>query len=303
MSLERIFILYVTVLSFLFFVGFADAAIITSQPNISVGEVFSNSFTAPDYYQINTQILSPTGGYNLQGTVKSIQLYGHGAFYSERQVTLYDLDSSTPFIFVGTSTPTNGVINFSPQNGAPVVLNPAHHYGLYYAGDATQLALYGSSATTSFDSGTNIYDWTNTPTMPTANGMYSIFFQLNDASSSPYIPGITPDTSLIDPCPILGIDVCTAFGKMLSWAFIVPQSVWDQFTTLKDDLKNKPPFGYFTSAMTAISGISTTTAAFTLQESTPIMTYIFNPLRTGLVWLLYFAAVVWLYKKLSAITV
>jgi hypothetical protein len=103
-------------------------------------------------------------------------------------------------------------------------------------------------------------------------------------------------------CGITDVSACVI--NAFAWAFSIDQSIFDKFDTLKNDIKNKPPFGYFTSAIGSMTGISaTTTGAFTLGESSPIMTYIFTPLRSGLAWVLYFASLLWIYKRLTAIII
>jgi hypothetical protein len=99
-------------------------------------------------------------------------------------------------------------------------------------------------------------------------------------------------------------DVGCYFSSALAWAFYPDGSLLDQFTTLKDDIKNKPPFGYFTSAYTAAIGFSTSSSpAFLLATSSPITTYIFAPLRSGLTWLILLAGVYWLYRRLTEIQI
>jgi hypothetical protein len=115
-------------------------------------------------------------------------------------------------------------------------------------------------------------------------------------------PNCSPVPPALPNCSITDIGACV--GNALAWAFQVPGDEWDKFSTLKDDIKNKPPFGYFTSAAASIAGISgTSTRAFSLATSSPIMTYIFSPLRAGLVWLLGIASLLWLYKLLTKINI
>jgi hypothetical protein len=100
------------------------------------------------------------------------------------------------------------------------------------------------------------------------------------------------------------IDIFSCIKDTLVYVFIPQSTAFDSFITLKDDIKNKAPFGYFTSAVSSMSDISSTsTPAFTLATSSPIMTYIFNPLRTGLAWVLYLAGLIWLYKRLTNIDI
>jgi hypothetical protein len=99
-------------------------------------------------------------------------------------------------------------------------------------------------------------------------------------------------------------DIGCYFSNALSWAFIPSSTVFDKYIQLKDDIKNKPPFGYFTSAYDALFAFSSTSApAFALASSSPITALVFTPLRTGLSWLILIAGLYWLYKRLTDITI
>jgi len=113
-------------------------------------------------------------------------------------------------------------------------------------------------------------------------------------------PNCTMTAAATPECQITDIGACV--GNAISWAFTPSSGSWDRFITLKDEIKNKAPFGYLTSAIAAIGGIEgSTTPAFSLATSSPLMTYIFNPLRTGLAWLLYLATLLWIYKRVTHI--
>lgn len=97
-------------------------------------------------------------------------------------------------------------------------------------------------------------------------------------------------------------DVGCYFSSALSWAFTLPDNSFSQFETLKDDIKYHAPFGYFTSAYNAISQLSATgSPQFSLATSTPIMALVFTPIRAGLSWLILFAGLFWIYKRLTEI--
>jgi hypothetical protein len=114
---------------------------------------------------------------------------------------------------------------------------------------------------------------------------------------------VSPVTScLMSTFPF--IDIFSCISDTFVYLFVPQSTAFDSFGTLKDEIKDKAPFGYFTSAVSAISDISgTSTPAFTLATSSPIMTYIFNPLRTGLAWVLYLAGLIWIYKRLTNIDI
>lgn len=56
-----------------------------------------------------------------------------------------------------------------------------------------------------------------------------------------------------------------SFCKLFQYLFVMPDSVWDPYRDLQDDIANKPPFGYVgqvTSLLTTISTSSTSTIDF-----------------------------------------
>jgi hypothetical protein len=112
----------------------------------------------------------------------------------------------------------------------------------------------------------------------------------------------TVSTCFLSAFPFIDLFQCV---KDTFVFLLVPSpTTFDNFSTLKDDIKNKAPFGYLTSAITTISAISSSSSpTFALATSSPIMTYIFDPLRAGLGWVVYFGGLVWLYKRLTHIDI
>jgi hypothetical protein len=106
-----------------------------------------------------------------------------------------------------------------------------------------------------------------------------------------------------EECGLLTLNVCVQMA--LEWAFYPSANAFDNFSTLADTLKDRAPFGYFTSGKNALLGLNATSAtpAFTLATSTPIMATIFAPMRSGMNWVLLFAGVVWIYKRVTDIVV
>lgn len=78
----------------------------------------------------------------------------------------------------------------------------------------------------------------------------------------------------------------------------------NQFTALWDNLKTKPPFGYFTLSYNALLGLdNNSTPAFTLVQMPILMTLIFTPLRTGLIWVLWVVFLFAFIKRLKHIEI
>ncbi len=174
------------------------------------------------------------------------------------------------------------------------------------------IAVYGSPSATTTDPllgrvfHTNCTDGqTGTSLTDTYCGVpYFVFSEVQIGSLFPPISGnsthgVHADCSLVDPSTFGGC-IINAFA----WGFIPSDTIFDQFGLLKDAIKDHAPFGYFTSAVDAISTFSSSTATSTnIVIPTPIMTHIFTPLRTAMVTILYTAATIWLYKRLTNIVI
>ena len=101
-------------------------------------------------------------------------------------------------------------------------------------------------------------------------------------------------------CSITNLSGC--FQNALVFAFVPAESSFDRFITLKDQLINKPPFGYFALLADGLSGLNaTSSSAFTLATEDNITNVIFDPIKTGLSWLLFVFFGVWLYKRVVTI--
>lgn len=101
-------------------------------------------------------------------------------------------------------------------------------------------------------------------------------------------------------CSFTNITGC--FQNALVFAFVPAESSFDRFITLKDQLINKPPFGYFALLATGLSGLNaTSSSAFVLATEDNITNAIFTPLKTGLSWILFVFFGVYLYKRVVTI--
>jgi len=132
----------------------------------------------------------------------------------------------------------------------------------------------------------------------------------NDFLNSPYAQSsqLAFVFGVVEPPPPAGecgiLDLYQCFVDALVFTFIPSTTAFDPFIALKDNLKTKAPFGYFTGAYDALSTFSTSTAPqYALASSTPIYALIFSPMRTGLSWIIILAGLYWLYKRLTNIII
>lgn len=94
---------------------------------------------------------------------------------------------------------------------------------------------------------------------------------------------------------IFGVYVC----RVLLFLFRPSDNDFSQFTTLKSAVINKPPFGYFSQIQNVLNGFSTSTPAYALATSAPLTDNVFNPLKTGLSWILWLVFGFWIFYRIK----
>lgn len=98
----------------------------------------------------------------------------------------------------------------------------------------------------------------------------------------------TADTIAGDKVTCSITDIAGCLQSALMYLFKPSSGDFSQFSTLWDMVKNKPPFGYITGFNSALLGLADTgTPAFTLEQMPILMTDIFTPFRTGLMWVMW----------------
>ena len=99
-------------------------------------------------------------------------------------------------------------------------------------------------------------------------------------------------------------DVAGCFQNALVFLFYPSSSSINQFNGLYTQFVNKPPFGYIVAIQNALKGINdTATATFTLQSLPILNTFIFDPIRLALSWVLWVAFAFVLYHRLKNIAI
>ena len=101
--------------------------------------------------------------------------------------------------------------------------------------------------------------------------------------------GLTLDEDqLYEDCSISNLDGC--FKNALIYVFVPEPDAFDKFTTIYENIENKPPFGYVTAVKNALAGITDgATPAFAFGDI-PFQTTIFDPFKAILaigLWVLY----------------
>lgn len=97
-------------------------------------------------------------------------------------------------------------------------------------------------------------------------------------------------------------DLAGCFQNAIVFLFYPSASSLNDFSNLYDAVKNKPPFGYISAVQTALQGINDTeTGVFTLETMPILDTYIFTPMRTALIWIMWLAFIFMFYHRLKNI--
>jgi hypothetical protein len=132
------------------------------------------------------------------------------------------------------------------------------------------------------------------------SGYYPDTYPTSTASSSDWVITCDPTDPLFTRS-ICQISKWTLDGinALLQFLFIPKSSDLNQFNNLKSALENKPPFGYFYAIKDALIFNSTTTKAFDIASSTLAMVSpIFNPLKTGITFILWLLFAFWVFNRL-----
>jgi hypothetical protein len=90
--------------------------------------------------------------------------------------------------------------------------------------------------------------------------------------------------------------------NILTFLFVPSDSVLNRFATLKTQVENKPPFGYFTVAKNALTTMNTASSGETLQGVSALANF-FNPIRNIVIASLWILFVVWLIHRIQRVEI
>ena len=138
---------------------------------------------------------------------------------------------------------------------------------------------YSSIISFYINNGSFIYNQGTTFSMPTST-----------ASSSEWVLSCDPNAGLI----------ANSICNVLLYLFSPKQADLNRFNDLKVAIQNKAPMGYLTQVINILGNFSvSSTPAFALSNaSAGLDTYVYNPLKTGLTWLLWIGWSVWLFQRI-----
>jgi len=128
-------------------------------------------------------------------------------------------------------------------------------------------------------------------------------FQINYEISAPTITfptsTITTSTPIQITCDPNSGFFSYSFCNFFAYLFIPSTDSFNRFTTLRNEIGNKPPIGYFTQIKNVLSSVNASgTPVFNIGNYTPLNNSIFTPLKTGLTWLLWLFFIVVIFNRI-----
>jgi hypothetical protein len=139
--------------------------------------------------------------------------------------------------------------------------------------------------------------------LATSTAVFTIFAQSFNFSSSTQTALPTGTSTLTATCDPNSGFVNNSLCNIFVFLFVPSQDALNNFSLLKTSYQNKPPFGYFTSIETSLSGLQNGTSSIVLMSSSTFVAFNaeFQPLRDGLSWLFWFIFAWWAFHRLRKI--
>jgi len=206
----------------------------------------------------------------------------HDFVFNANSSILLEPSKSYVFFNAGVATSTNGYDILAGINAMPSLWYGSPN-DFAYGNDN----LAGSAAfNLSLPSGLM---YKNSPERPSRSGVADLFFIINFSSE---VGGVNPVPTTCEGGGFFDNLLCNLYVSL----FIPSNTALNQFSGLWDNIKNKPPFGYFVAISAAMSGIAvgTTTLAFAGISDISI----FGTMRPILIAILWFLFAFWIFHRL-----
>lgn len=251
-----------------------------------------------------------------------------GYINTEAEVYEYLDTLNNEFYETNFSSETSDIINiYSPEQATTTSTTTVNFNFLYYAKesdliDSYQLQINNNVSNTGFSFSGSVENGFNTIsrdiTLATSSytailylyssetglsyGTQNIdFIVINNPLSS--ILGVN-STDWVDlmnlatsTCSISNLSGC--FQNAIAFLFFPSSTSLNRFINLKDEIQNKPPFGYATAYISVLDDLnSSASSSFMLSIEDNISNNIFSPLREGLVKIIWFCFAVWVFNRL-----
>ncbi len=135
---------------------------------------------------------------------------------------------------------------------------------------------------------------------------FSVVFDSSTTPPTTYPNGGTPAGTSNSGAPAVATPQCnqgniivSGICQVLSYLFMPKQADFTQFSGLYNNIKSKPPFGWFYQSVATMSGISATGTPATDLSQADLLHVFFDPIKTGFTMLIYFLLGMWIFKKLG----
>lgn len=117
------------------------------------------------------------------------------------------------------------------------------------------------------------------------------------SNSSWVNPLQNPTSTFMTECDPSLSDITYGLCTVSVWLFAPDQTVLENFISLKDDIRNKPPFGYVTSISTALGSFTTSTTSTVDVTALDPLASAFSPIRAMVAWGLWLLYGFWIFNK------
>lgn len=85
--------------------------------------------------------------------------------------------------------------------------------------------------------------------------------------------------------------------KMMVFLFVPSPTVLNQFDNLRDDLAEKPPFGYLTAIISELENLEEATATIAIPDLSDLQDNFLTPIKIGISSLLFFMLAFWFFGR------
>lgn len=226
-------------------------------------------------------------------------------FY-RRNASIPDFNNWILDFAVPTTSWSDAIANW--KVGVDYTFNSSTYYDYGYFTTSSLTAGYaGIPKPTTFASGTLVtaYAYIKNGYTNAIMGSSSVYtFYVTSGEKSDYSAWQSPISTT---SPIVSGSTCDStngwFDKTVCYTlnglFAPSDASLSRLMAIKEEVQNKPPFGYITIYTNAMNGLSTSTATSTLDLSEMANLSILAVIRTGLTWFLYLVFGIWVIKRLS----
>lgn len=113
------------------------------------------------------------------------------------------------------------------------------------------------------------------------------------------IPQPTGTSTLTATCDPNSGFITNSLCSVFVYLFYPSQGSLDNFVNIKNTYQNKPPFGYFSKTISLLNGFSASESGDGVISTSTLAAFgsIFNPIKTGLSWILWLALLIWIIKR------